>query len=110
HVTDPIYLVLRVYRYITTSRLQNPQQTNYHILRSVHHQAYPIIGEDPMTVSEIMSQLVGALVQLTVTHTQLSEYNRHPICRPGHIRLKQTDKTSLLSIQGNCIIELIEQL
>src|SRR6202035_1011546 len=78
HEAKPVLGVGRVQRNIGSSGLEHSQQTDDHLEAALYTDRYPVVGAYT-ELSQVMGQLIGALVQLSVAQRPLFEHNRNSI-------------------------------
>ena len=97
HEAQPLLGVGRVERHIGPTRLGHRQQRDKQVGRALHADADQRLRPDP-AFPQVVRQLVGARVQLTVGQPLIRVYHRHGVGRPRDLSFKQGMDRCILRI------------
>src|SRR6185312_16316562 len=109
HVLQPLGGIGRIQRYIPRTSLQHCQNSDHHLLSTLHTNSYPCVRPHSL-LPQIVRELIGSPVQFTVT--QLLPFKHHRRCfrRTPCLLLKQLVDTQLTRILFFRLVPSVQHL
>ena len=109
HEGQPVGRIIRIQRHVRAARLQNAQQPDHHLQRTLHTNPHEHIRTDP-ALDEVLRQLVGAAIEFAVRQARLTERHRHRLGRARHLHRDQLMQANLAWIIDGLVVPFLEQL
>ena len=109
HEDQPFLRIRRIERHVGAAGLENAQDPNHHLQAALHVNPDPRLRPDSKR-SQVVCQLIGSRVQLTVCQLLVFKDRRHGVGRAPHLRLKQLMNAGILGEVGCGVVPVDQNL
>src|ERR1700738_523609 len=109
HEREPLRWKLRIQRYVCPTSLEHAQEAHHHINRPFHQNPDHHFWSHSQSL-QVMSKLVGSLIQFTVAELLIFKDQSRTIGRTHNLRFKQLMETAIFWVSRLRSVPLDKQL